>query len=242
MDPVCFATGGTLDAAAEQIVAAVLANDPERVNALLEADAGLVRRGVQDERLFQAGIFHWLYVGDTYLHLAAAGYRVEIVKAFLKRGADPNACGNRRRATPLHYAADGFINGPAWNPDTQTETIAALLGSGARIDAQDANGAAALHRAVRTRSAAAAEYLLQSGANPTLPNKAGSTPFHLAVQSTGRGGSGDPLAREEQRKIIECFVRRGVSADLRDGRGATVLQRASRSWVRQLLPGRDTPG
>jgi len=43
-----------------------------------------------------------------------------------------------------------------------------------------------LHRAVRTRCAAAVRFLLQAGADPTTRNKPGSTAFHLAVQNTGR--------------------------------------------------------
>src|SRR2546422_4558515 len=43
------------------------------------------------------------------------------------------------------------------------------------------------HRAVRTRSLAAVRALVDGGADSRRPNKAGSTPLHLAVQTTGRG-------------------------------------------------------
>jgi hypothetical protein len=76
-------------------------------------------------KLYASGIFHWIYVGDTALHLAAAGYRVEIVQMLLAAGADPNAAKNHRRSTPLHYAADGFITGPAWDAKRQVATIVA---------------------------------------------------------------------------------------------------------------------
>ena len=66
-------------------------------------------------KLYRSGIFHWIYVGDTLLHLAAAGYRVEIVRLLLAAGADANATRNMRKSSPLHYAADGFITGPAWD-------------------------------------------------------------------------------------------------------------------------------
>ena len=48
---------------------------------------------------------HWLYVGDTPLHLAAASLRGRAARLLLRHGGDPNAT-NRRRATPLHYACD----------------------------------------------------------------------------------------------------------------------------------------
>lgn len=222
-----------------KVVAAIVENDVAGFRSLLNADSSLILRAWPEDHLLESGVFHWLYVGDTYLHLAAAGYRLEIARLLLTAGSDPNSRLNRRRATPLHYAADGFITGPAWNPDDQVQTLALLCDSGAGLEAQDSNGASALHRAVRTRCAAAVEILLDRGANPTLPNHSGSTPFHLAVQQTGRGGSGETLALEAQRRIVESFVRRGVSPELKDGRGATVRERATRSWVKALLPNGD---
>ena len=186
-------------------------------------------------RLYQSGIFHWIYVGDTALHLAAAGYRVEIARLLLAAGADPNAAANHRRSTPLHYAADGYLGNPAWDPERQVATLRCLLEAGADIKAQDKNGATALHRAVRTRCAAAVRFLLENGAEPTVKNKPGSTPFHLAVQNTGRGGSGTEEARSAQRRIIHEFLAFGVSPRLKDGRGKTVLEWASNVELRDIL-------
>jgi hypothetical protein len=62
-----------------------------------------------------------------------------------------------------------------------------------------------LHRAVRTRCAAAVEALLARGANPRLRNKGGSTPPDLAGLTTGRGGSGTAAAKEQQREILKLF-------------------------------------
>jgi len=101
---------------------------------------------------------------DTALHLAAAGCRVEIVRLLLAAGADPNSKTNHRQSGPLHYAADGYISGPVWNAERQVKTIQCLLDAGADIHAQDKNGAAPLHRAVRTRCAAAVKCLLEKAA------------------------------------------------------------------------------
>src|SRR5262249_54001325 len=149
--------------------------------------------------------------GDTALHLAAAGYRAEIVDLLLQVGADPNVAPNRRKSGPLHYAADGFITGPVWNEKRQLKTIRRLLKAGAEVNALDGNGATPLHRAVRTRCAGAVRLLLESGADPILKNKPGSTPFHLAVQNTGRGGSGADEAKVAQREIIATFLEHRVS-------------------------------
>jgi ankyrin repeat protein len=121
----------------------------------------------------------------------------------LAAGADPNAAKTHRRSSPLHYAADGFITGPAWDAKRQVETIQHLLSEGANIHLPDKNGAAPLHRAVRTRCAAAVRLLLQAGGDPTIKNKSVSTPFHLAVQNTGRGGMGAAEAVSAQREIVK---------------------------------------
>src|ERR1044072_2164379 len=139
----------------ETILAAILADDRKQVQALLKSDRELATRPIGEPRLYQSGIFYWMYVGDTALPLAAAGYRVEIAQLLLAAGADPKAAGNSRRGAPLHYAADGYITGPAWDAGRQVKMILCLLEAGADIHAQDKNGASPLHRAVRTRCAAA---------------------------------------------------------------------------------------
>jgi hypothetical protein len=213
-----------------------IVEDSRRVlQELLKADPGLATRLIEKPKLYNSGIFHWIYMGDTALHLAAAGYRVEIVELLLAAGANPNAATNHRRSGPLHYAADGFITGPVWNAERQVKTIRLLLDKGADIHLQDANGATPLHRAVRTRCAAAVRCLLKAGADPTKRNKPGSTPFHLAVQNTGRGGSGEEAAIIAQREIIKECLCAGLSPSLKCGRGKTVRDCARSDWIRELL-------
>src|SRR5258706_4080963 len=107
--------------------------------------------------------------------------------------------------------------------------------AGAKLDAQDKNGATPLHRAVRTRCAAAVKCLLNAGADPTIRNKPGSTPFHLAVQNTGRGGSGAKKARTAQREILQAFLERGVSPALTDAKGKSILDWARSDWIHKML-------
>ena len=218
-----------------KMIAAIVDDDASAAKRLLQADVGLATRPFRTPKLYDSGIFHWIYVGDTPLHLAAAGYRVVIVRLLLAAGADPNAADNHRKSSPLHYAADGFITGPAWDAKKQVQTIHCLLRKGASIHLQDLNGATSLHRAVRTRCAAAVKALLSAGSDPTIMNKSGSTPFHLAVQNTGRGGTGASAAVRAQREIIKTFLSFGVNPDLKNRSGKTVTDSVQSGWIRNLL-------
>ncbi len=217
------------------LLTAIFDDDLAGVKALLASDPLLAKCSITKLDRLEPAIAHYLYTGDTPLHAAAAGYRVEIAKLLLAAGADPASAQNRRRSQPLHYAADGHPDSPAWNPRRQVAMIRLLLKAGADINAPDQNGATPLHRAVRTRSAAAVKCLLAAGADPTLKNKPGSTPFHLAVQNTGRGGSGAAAARTAQREILEAFLKHGVSPALQDAKGKSVLTWAKSDWIRELL-------
>ncbi len=210
-------------------------NGIDDVKRFLCANPSLAISGAARPKLYKTNILHWLYVGDTPMHLAAAGYRIEIVKLLLDVGADPNSAANHRRSGPLHYAADTCFTSPSWNARNQVETIRCLLDAGAKINAQDKNGATPLHRSVRTRGADAVRCLLESGADPLIKNKPGSTPFHLAVRNTGRGGSGTDAAKEGQRQIIKTFLAFGLSPMLRDGNGKTVLDWAKSESIREFL-------
>ena len=192
------------------------------------ADVGATRQGAST--FFFADIAHYLYAGDTALHMAAAAFRRPVAKLLVAHGADCRAR-NRRGAEPLHYAADAN----RWDPTAQAETIEYLLSAGADPNVLDDSGVAPLHRAVRTRSLAAVQALLDGGANARQPNKAGSTPLHLAVQTTGRGGSGSPQAREQQAGIVRLLLERGARVTDQDLHGKQVHQAASGQWIRALL-------
>ncbi len=199
-----------------------------RALASMAAPVGATRQGASS--FFYADIAHYLYAGDTALHMAAAAFRRPVAKLLIEHGAVIRAK-NRRGAEPLHYAADAN----RWDQAAQAETIEFLLSVGADPDALDRSGVAPLHRAVRTRSLAAVRALLDGGAHARQPNKSGSTPLHLAVQTTGRGGSGSPQAREQQAAIVKLLIQRGARLSDRDGRGRRVQEAATSEWVRALL-------
>ena len=169
------------------------------------SDVGASRSN--ESQFFFAEIAHYLYAGDTALHMAAAAFRRDVIELLIAHGAD---CGakNRRGAEPLHYAVDTN----RWKPEAQVEAIMYLLMAGADPNATDMDGVTPLHRAVRTRSAPAVQALLEGGANPTRRNKRGSTAMQLARLTTGRGGSGTERARQQQAEIIRMLIAHGAEA------------------------------
>ena len=208
----------------EPILEAILQSE-KAVAQLLKESPDLSRLRVAKDHLVEA-IPHQLYVGDTPLHLAAAALQVKAAELLLKSGADVNA-ENRRRATPLHYACDPRpMLGGIWDPQRQGDLIVLLIQHGAKLQHTDSGGASALHRAVRARSPAAVRALLRAGARVDAKlNKSGSTPLHLAVQSTGASGTGG--ARSEQLEIIGMLLDHGADPGAKDGRGRSVFD-----WVK----------
>jgi ankyrin repeat protein len=186
------------------------------------------------ETYFLTAIGHYVYAGDTALHVAAASLRRDIAESLVAHGARVRAR-NRRGAEPLHYAADWGPGRGDSSRDAQRDMVAYLINAGAYPDALDKSGVAPLHRAVRNRSCAAVSALIAHGADPRLMNKSGSTPLHLAVQNTGKSNSGSEAAKEEQRRIISVLLEHGAAPTDVDSNGKTVAAAASSEWVRQLL-------
>ena len=96
----------------QSLFAAILNDDRARVKALLNKHPHLSTQAAETEARYELGIAHWIYVGDTALHVAAAGHRVEIAKMLLAAGADPRAAGNHRSSQPLCHARS---SGPFFN-------------------------------------------------------------------------------------------------------------------------------
>jgi ankyrin repeat protein len=184
----------------------LLAASPSLASAHLEQ--GATRQAAKDYYLDE--IEHYLYAGDTALHLAAASYRPELARALVSAGADVSAK-NRRGARPLHYAADGVPGSASWNPDAQAATVAYLINAGADPNVTDGSGVTPLHRAVRTRCAAAVSALLDGGADPRRKNRNGSSPLKLATQDTGRGGTGFPQSKAQQWEIVRLLELHGAT-------------------------------
>ncbi len=217
----------------EPIFEAVLADDVAAIAAILHASPATLECVREADELVQQ-IPHWLYRGDTPLHLAAAGLRLGALNALLSRGAAVDPV-NRRGAAPLHYACDPRPSSVrAWSHQTQCEVIERLIKAGASVDRVDRGGVRPLHRAVRARSVSAVQALLSAGANPLSRTRdRGSTPLHMVVTSTGASGTADTLA--QQIEIARLLLRAGASLDDVDGAGAPVTDRLRSGPLRDAL-------
>src|SRR5579864_1523343 len=114
------------DSALQQLIRAIVEGDEVGVSMMLTDSPELARahskQGATRQHArehFLAEIRHYVYAGDTPLHVAAAAYRSRMVKDLVGSGADVGAR-NRRGAQPLHYAADGSPGSAHWDPDRKS--------------------------------------------------------------------------------------------------------------------------
>ena len=203
------------DLALRELVAAIMNGDDSLALRLLTASPSLARASFQSgatrqtaKAFYLAPIGRYIWAGDTALHIAAAAYQTEMVRMLLSSGADVHAK-NRLSDEALHAAAVGQPGSRMWNPTAQTATIVCLIEAGANPNTINKTGVSPLHRAIRSRCAAAVQTLLEYGADPELRNKSGSTPMLLATHNTGRGGTGSPEAKRQQQEIVRLLEQRG---------------------------------
>jgi len=131
------------------------------------------------------------------------------IRDLVAGGADV-AAANRRGAQALHYPADGIPASRTWDPAAQRETVVCLLDAGADPNAVDRGGVTPLHRAIRARCASAVSALLEAGADPLRSNGRGTSPMQLAIMTSGRGGTGSPIAKSEQAEIVRLLNKHGT--------------------------------
>src|SRR5262245_9736247 len=110
----------------EAAVKRTLARSPALATATLQI--GATRQ--EAKAYFFEEILHYVYAGDTALHVAAAAYSAELVLTLVSMRANVRAK-NRMGAEPIHYAVSGAPGSDCWNPRAQAATIARLIDAGA---------------------------------------------------------------------------------------------------------------
>src|SRR5436189_222321 len=120
-------------AALHQLLRVIASRDGQTTGRLLARSPDLACQAVSVGATRQAArayffeeINHYVYAGDTPLHVAAAAYQRKVAEQLVSRGAHVRAR-NRRGAEPLHYASDGSPDSLAWQPDAQYATVEFLI-------------------------------------------------------------------------------------------------------------------
>src|SRR5436190_12075004 len=96
------------------LFAAIASRDRLKAEPVWHVSPDLANRQMSGTH-FLGAIGHYLYRGDTALHVAAAAHQPELAAALVGAGADVSSR-NRRGAEPLHYAADGSPGADYWDP------------------------------------------------------------------------------------------------------------------------------
>lgn len=139
-----------------EMMKAVKANDPERVQRLLDGGA--------DVNALESN-------GDAPLVMAAYLGHTDVVRVLLEAGADVTAVDPGMKATALHAAAYAG----------RTEAAALLIKHGIEINKQGPyNGYTALHDAIWQNNIDTARVIIEAGADLSLRNHEGQTPLEFA--------------------------------------------------------------
>lgn len=163
------------------------------------------------------------------LHEAAKAGDVRSVRKLLRSGSalDVNELDGEDR-TALHYASSSLI-------------AEKLLGAGAVIDTEDAEGCTPLHLAVAGRRLDVVWLLLSHGARTDARDDEGRTPMAHArgcapAESMLRHGTSAALLRAveaDRADIVEALLEAGADREVRDERGfvALIVATIRGSWA-----------
>jgi serine/threonine-protein kinase len=139
---------------------------------------------------------------------AVSNGKVDLVKSLLAKGANVNEA-DAEGNTPLMIASEGNANLPYGLP-----VVEMLINARASLEAHDAKGRTALHRAAAEGKTDAARLLLDSGALINPKANDGATPLFYAVQFG-------------KTPVLELLIAHHARLNLADATGTTPLMIAS---------------
>jgi truncated hemoglobin YjbI len=162
---------------------------------------------------------HKKYNGRTLLHAASAAGNLPIVMALLRSGADPHAQ-DAGGHTPLYSVANESTGGAT--------VIKALIQAGADVEAcEGVKRCTPLHMAARRGNVAAAEALLDCGANIEARDSLGETPLRRAVNCV-------------KIDVARLLLARGADPHSVGSKGLTPFTAARTAEMRALLRNQST--
>jgi truncated hemoglobin YjbI len=163
------------------------------------------------------------YGGRTLLHAASAAGDVTIVELLLRLGADPNAKDSGGH-TPLYCVGNECTSS---NSGT---VVRVLVQGGANVNACDGvKHCTALHMAARRGNVAAAQALLDSGAEIEARDRVGDTPLRRSVNCG-------------KTEVAELLLSRGADMHSKGSKGLTPFLAARAGAVSRLLRSRGQGG
>jgi ankyrin repeat protein len=161
-------------------------------------------------------------VKEHVLFSAAGNGDDEVLGYLFARGIKPDGLVDIEGKSPLTALVSTTIDIMTDRPDTdpnyldETEenrraaAVRRFANAGAKLDALDKNGNAALHYAVKRNRVAIAKALLENGANINVSNGSGATPL---MESMRYGSVG----------VAKLLIEKGAAVDQRDKAGRTAL-------------------
>lgn len=209
---------------ASDVIAAVQGGDAEKLRALLAGNPSLA--AARDANGVSA-IMHAAYRrrADMLDMLADANPNLDIFEATATGRAERVSAllrGDRSLATS--FSADGFTALHFASFFGQGKIAGLLLDRGADpgVAARNAMKVKPLHSAASARNLAAAQALLEHGANPNECQEKGWTPIHSAAQN------GD-------KSMIELLLHYGADPTLSNDDGVTAMQLAAKGGFAEVV-------
>lgn len=159
--------------------------------------------------------------GNTPLHLAAQAGSLELVKALLARGANPNV-----RTKPAAPGGRGGFRAVAGQQTplllaartNHVDVMRALIEAGADTKLKADDGATLLLAASASGRVAAAKYAFEFDKDVKAVDNAGRTAMHEVV--SGGGGA----TQTDMTELVQYLADIGVPLDEKDGRGKTPIE------------------